>query len=182
MPGLTKTELKNMMKIPCEIFVETGTYLGETTSLAKDNFEKVYTIEVTEYYYNLAKQLFNGTNVTCYLGDSSIVLKEICPMLDKPTCFWLDGHYSAGNTGKGLKNVPLYEELQLIMTHCCKDCVILIDDCRLFGKSGVNLDGWEVINTETILEIVKSRMVSYSFFPSNLDSADRMSIILNMKQ
>jgi hypothetical protein len=179
MPTLSESELKNMMKIPCQIFVETGTYLGETTKVASSIFETVHTIEIAPHFYNNAKTIFSRTNVNCHLGDSFIVLKDICPTLDRPTCFWLDGHWSAGNTGKGLKNVPLYEELEVIMNLCSQKCVILIDDCRLFGKSGLNLDGWEDINTETILEIVKPRIDSYSFYPSSLHAEDRMIIVLN---
>ena len=145
---------------------------------AKKLFKKVHTIEIAEHFYNSAKTKFSGTNVICHLGDSSILLENICKTLDKPTCFWLDGHWSAGNTGKGIKNIPLYEELELIMKYCSENCVILIDDCRLFEKTDPYVDGWESINKNTILDIVKSRMESYSFFPSSLNSMDRMSIIL----
>lgn len=176
---LSELEIRNMMTVPCEIFVETGTYLGQTTNIAKNMFERVHTIEIAPHFYERAKNMFSGTNITCHLGDSSILLEDICKTLDKPTCFWLDGHWSAGNTGKGVKNIPLYEELELIMKHCSQKSVILIDDCRLFEKTDPYVDGWEDINKNTILDIVKSRLESYSFFPSSLDSNDRMIIILN---
>lgn len=180
MPALTELDIMNMMKIPCQIFVETGTYLGETTNVAKDIFQQVHTIEIKKELFENARAKFSQhLNVLCYLGDSSILLENICKTLNKPTCFWLDGHWSAGDTGKGLKNVPLYEELELIMKHCSQKCVILIDDCRLFEKTGNDLDGWEVINKNTILDIVKSRIDSYSFYPSSLHREDRMVIILN---
>lgn len=179
MPALTELDITNMMKIPCQIFVETGTYLGETTNIAKNIFQEVHTVEIKRELFENAKSKFsNHSNVICHLGDSSILLEDICKTLDKPTCFWLDGHWSAGHTGKGLKNVPLYEELQLIMKHCSQKCVILIDDCRLFEKTGEHLDGWEVINKNTILEIVQSRLDSYSFYPSSLHPEDRMIIAL----
>lgn len=183
MPALSESELRSMMKIPCQIFVETGTFLGETTDLAKNMFEMVHTIEIQSELFERARNLFAGnSNVKCYLGDSSIVLEDICKNLKNPTCFWLDGHYSGGKTGKGEKNVPLYAELEMIMKYCSEKCVILIDDCRLFQKTyhdGIRHIGWEEINTNTILEIVKSRINSYSFFSSNLDSEDRMAIVLN---
>lgn len=180
MPALSESELKNMMKIPCEIFVETGTYLGETTDVAKDMFETVHTVEIKKELFERAKLKFsNNLNVVCHLGDSSILLEDICKSLNKPTCFWLDGHWSAGNTGKGKKSVPLYEELGLIMKHCSQNCVILIDDCRLFEKTDPYVDGWEEINVNSILQIVKSRMVSYLFYPSSLHPEDRMVIFLN---
>jgi hypothetical protein len=178
MPALTESEIIDMVNIPFQIFVETGTYLGETTKVASGLFETVHTIEIAPHFYQNAKKMFSGTNVTCHLGDSSIVLKDICPTLDRPTCFWLDGHWSAGNTGKGIKNVPLYEELELIMNLCSQECVILIDDCRLFGKTDPYVDGWEVISVEKILELVNPRIKSHSFFPSNLHHADRLAILL----
>ena len=176
---LSELEIRNMMTVPCEIFVETGTYLGQTTNIAKNMFERVHTIEIAEHYYRDAKSLFFETNVTCHLGDSSVLLEDICKTLDKPTCFWLDGHWSQGNTGKGIKNVPLYEELELIMKYCSQKCVILIDDCRLFETSTIHDDGWKGINKNSILDIVKSRLDSYSFFPSYLDPNDRMVINLH---
>jgi hypothetical protein len=180
MPALTSTEIRTMMSIPCSIFIETGTYLGQTTEIAASMFEKVHTIEVKNDLFISAKnKLSRYPNVVCHLGDSSILLEDICKKLTKSSCFWLDGHYSAGNTGKGSKNVPLYEELQTIMKNCSQECIILIDDCRLFEKTDPYVDGWEAINVETILEIVKPRLVSYSFFPSALNPKDRLSIVLH---
>jgi hypothetical protein len=180
MPALTELDIMNMMKFPCQIFVETGTYFGKTTNIAKNIFQKVHTIEIKKELFENARAKFsNNSNVICHLGDSSILLEDICKTLDKPTCFWLDGHWSAGDTGKGLKNVPLYEELQLIIKNCSQKCVILIDDCRLFEKTDPCVDGWELINKNTILEIVKSRLDSYSFYPSALHPEDRMVIVLN---
>jgi hypothetical protein len=179
MPALSESEIRSMLKIPCEIFVETGTLLGQTTETASRMFDTVHTIEIKKEYYELAKRKFsNVSNVTCHLGDSSILLGDVCQTLDRPTCFWLDGHWSAGDTGKGVKNVPLYEELALIMKFCSEKCVILIDDCRLFEKTGEYLEGWDAINRDTVLNILNSRLDSYSFHPSFLDPNDRMAIVL----
>jgi hypothetical protein len=184
MPSLSESEIRSMMNIPCQYFVETGTFLGKTTEVARHIFEKVYTIEVKEDLYKKARNKFIPyPNVTCYLGDSSLLLEDICITLDKPTCFWLDGHYSAGITGMGTKEVPLYEELDLIMQHCKVPCIILIDDCRLFEtsvtKKNINDDGgWDAINVPNILEKVSSRLVSHSFAPSTLHPQDRMCICL----
>jgi hypothetical protein len=193
MPSLSESEIKSMMTTPCQYFVETGTFMGDTTEVARRMFEKVYTIEVKEDLFVKARNRFKPyPSVTCYLGDSSLLLGDICKTLDKPTCFWLDGHYSAGNTGMGTKEVTLYEELDVIMTHCKVPCVILIDDCRLFGtsvikksiadiifkKKGQDVYGWDVINVPNILEKVSSRLSSYSFAPSILHPQDRLAITL----
>jgi hypothetical protein len=78
------------------------------------------------------------------------------------------------------------------MTHCKVPCVILIDDCRLFGtsvtkksmtdvifkKKSQDVYGWDVINLPNILEKVSSRLVSHSFAPSILHPQDRLAITL----
>lgn len=88
MPALSELDIMNMMKIPCQIFVETGTYFGGTTNIAKDLFEKVHTIEIKKELFENARRMFSqDLNVTCHLGDSSILLKDICKSLNKPTCF-----------------------------------------------------------------------------------------------
>jgi len=182
MPALTKQDINSMLAFPCEIFVETGTHMGETTNVAKNMFEHVHTIEIVDNMFLKAKQRFSdNSNVTCHLGDSAIILKDVCKHLDKPTCFWLDGHYSGGNTGIGIKAVPLFEELQAIVDNCSKQCIVLIDDCRLFETDN-DLGGWKVMNLNSILNIVKSRMSSYSFFPSALHPQDRLAIYLNRVQ
>jgi hypothetical protein len=180
MPHLTEPELRGMGALNFSIFVETGTYIGETVNVAKNYFERIHTIEIKEQDYNLAKKRFSrDSNVTCHLGDSSIILNHVCKTLDKPTCFWLDGHYSGGGTGKGAKNIPLYEELEVIMKECKQPCLVLVDDCRLFEKTDPYVDGWEAINVPSILRIVSPRMKSNSFYPSVLDTKDRLVIQLN---
>jgi hypothetical protein len=53
--------------------------------------------------------------------------------IHQPALFWLDGHYSAGNTAKGDKETPIYEELQYILNARDRGHVIVIDDARCFG-------------------------------------------------
>ena len=117
----------------CKIFVETGTYLGDTTNAVKNYFEKLYTIELSEELYKDIKERFkNEPLIECHQGDSKDVLKEILPKIDKKCLFWLDAHYSAGITAKGDKDTPILEELEIIFNSNI-DAVILIDDARCFG-------------------------------------------------
>jgi hypothetical protein len=46
--------------------------------------------------------------------------------------FWLDGHYSGGNTARGRTDTPISMEVRAILDHSVCDHVILIDDARLF--------------------------------------------------
>ena len=54
--------------------------------------------------------------------------------LQQPALFWLDGHYSAGDTARGEKDTPLYEELEQILRAPDLGHVIVIDDARCFGS------------------------------------------------
>ena len=64
---------------------------------------------------------------------------ELLPLvtkIDKPTLFWLDAHYSGGETAQGPEDSPIMKELHFIFNHR-KDHCILIDDARCFnGKAG----------------------------------------------
>jgi hypothetical protein len=118
----------------CSNFVETGTHLGDTPKLLQADFQDLYTIELSEHYYNIAKDnLAPYGNIRVFHGASTDVLNRILPNLNQATMFWLDGHYSGGKTAMGDKACPLREELELIFAHPLRSHIILIDDARYFG-------------------------------------------------
>ncbi|HEX6848562.1 MAG TPA: hypothetical protein VF144_16370 [Chitinophagaceae bacterium] len=120
-------------KYHAEILVETGTYLGDMIEAQRKNFQKVYSIELSQRLFNRAKKRFKAySHITILHGDSGIVLNELVPKLNKITLFWLDGHYSEGITAKGAKECPVREELGAIFKHSSAH-IILIDDARLFN-------------------------------------------------
>ena len=167
------------------IFVETGTYLGETTfEMEKLNFKELHTIEVQPAIYHKTKSSYKGNKVKFYLGDSSHMLKLICSDLKENTVFFLDGHYSSDETGKGEKDCPLFEELENIMTKFAHKAIIIIDDVRLFGEGpnkGTLDEDWEDISKEKILDIVKSRLTDSYDLPSRLCDHDRLILHLSQK-
>jgi FkbM family methyltransferase len=113
-------------------FVETGTRHGVTTKVAASRFRKVYTIEIEPVSYRRsAAELAPLKNVRCILGDSAAEVPGILRELDGPAVFWLDAHWSAGDTGKGSVECPVLEELGAIYAHR-PDHVVLIDDARYF--------------------------------------------------
>ncbi len=115
-------------------FIETGTFLGDTLEyIAREKVDCI-SIELSEELHSKAKERFSRyPNVTLIQGDSTKVLPEILEKLDRPALFWLDGHYSGGNTAKGLKDSPISEELEAIHNHRVLGHVILIDDARCFN-------------------------------------------------
>jgi len=47
--------------------------------------------------------------------------------------FWLDGHYSGGDTARGDSDTPVNEELRAIFQPGGPAHIVLIDDARCFG-------------------------------------------------
>ncbi|MFH0846041.1 MAG: hypothetical protein V1851_01425 [Patescibacteria group bacterium] len=116
-----------------DIFIETGTFLGETVEALKNKFKKLISIELDKDLYKKSKEKFiYNTHITILQGDSSDILKVVTPTLYQPTLFWLDGHYSGGITARGNLNTPILKELEIILNHRIKNHIILIDDARCF--------------------------------------------------
>ena len=115
------------------VFLETGSYLGDGISAAiMAGFEEIYSIELSKKYYEHCKRKFsNNPNVHIIFGDSALILQSIINSIDKKITFWLDGHYSSGDTACGAYKVPLIQELEQIKSHPIKNHTILIDDIRL---------------------------------------------------
>jgi hypothetical protein len=162
-------------------FVETGTYLGETILKVEPLFDNLYTIEISKELFETVKDMYKGAKINFILGDSSKSLKELCPSLITDTIFFLDGHWSCGDTGRGDKDCPLYEELETIVSLFKRSCIIIIDDVRLFGKGpkyGNEVCNWEDISIDTIKRIANCRTIDSYFIPSTLDPKDRYVIHL----
>jgi len=119
------------------IWVETGTLVGDTAKYLSKVAKFVYTIEPSEKYYNLSvKNLTNYENVKIYNDTSENKLNDILEII-KPNsnvCFWLDGHWSGGDTFKGETDTPILSELDTIEKYLNKfsKLNILIDDFRIF--------------------------------------------------
>ena len=41
-----------------DVFVETGTYLGDMINAVENNFKSIYSVELSEELYKRAKELF----------------------------------------------------------------------------------------------------------------------------
>lgn len=149
-------------KFPNPYFVETGSYRGDGIQMAiETGFPCIYSIELSPLHYKHCKKRFASVpSVHLVLGDSSKHLKKILAKIDAPITFWLDGHYSSGNTAKGKTNCPLLEELAAIANHPIKTHTILIDDVRLLGTHEFDFIELEKI-VEAILQINPDYIIGF---------------------
>ncbi|MCB9427107.1 MAG: hypothetical protein H6584_08815 [Flavobacteriales bacterium] len=138
-PHLVKqmTIIEYKEKLGFSTFVETGTYLGDMVEAQKNNFSKIYSVELGVDLFKKAKNRFKDyTHITILQGDSGKVLPNIMTEINQPVLFWLDGHYSGGITAKGRKECPIFEELDAIFSINNLEHILLIDDARCFNGEG----------------------------------------------
>jgi hypothetical protein len=111
--------------------VETGTYLGASAEWAAGVFPKVHSVEAQESLHRAAKErLAAHPNVALHLGHSRDVLAKLVPALEGRWLFWLDAHWSAGNTYGAGDECPLLDELGIALRGT--QHTVLVDDARFF--------------------------------------------------
>lgn len=116
------------------ILVETGTFFGDMVEAMRQDFERIYSIELSDELYKKARQRFKGAiNIELVHGDSGTEIERIVKQLDRPALFWLDGHFSGGMTARGGQDTPVLEEVRHILASAEPGHVIVIDDARCFG-------------------------------------------------
>lgn len=121
-------------KYHLQLLVETGTFYGDMIEAQKRHFKKVYSIELSTELHALAQKRFaSDRNVVLIQGDSGEKIEGLLKELDRPTLFWLDGHYSCGVTAKGAELTPISKELAHIFAAPDLGHVILVDDARSFS-------------------------------------------------
>lgn len=111
--------------------IETGTYKGGSARALAWIFDDVITIELDpELHRRAADRLREITAITAVQGSSR---DRLAPLVDRsrPTLYWLDGHWSGGETAGEDYECPVLDEVRAIGDGHPDDC-ILIDDARLF--------------------------------------------------
>lgn len=111
-----------------EVFIETGTAGGESVRVAAEIFKVCHTIEIVE---GRPEGEF-PENVSLYTGDSAELLRSVASLhKGQRIVFWLDAHWSENYEAPDdvVVECPLLAEIHAIKGH---DCLILIDDARLF--------------------------------------------------
>ena len=146
-------------------FIETGTYMGDTILSIHQYFKNNYTIEIKlSLYYGVTAESTKRKieNINFYFGDSAVLLKDILKEVNSKSIFYLDAHWSRGKTGRGSKDTPLLEELQLINKYHNFDSIVIIDDFQDFGTKNKYVN-WEDITVDHVLDCFDAGKVVKSF-------------------
>lgn len=135
--------------IPNATWVETGTYMGQTTQVLSKIGSRVYSIEPEPKLFSDAKKYFSKiNNVEIINGTSELIFPLLLPNINGDINFWLDGHYSSGVTFKGDKDTPILEELDNIsrnLNRFSKVCV-LVDDIRCFNPKLIGFEAYPSVD------------------------------------
>jgi hypothetical protein len=120
-----------------KIFIETGTFQGDMVEAQMENFEQLFSIELSEELWRYSAGRFShSSKIKILHGDSGTVLNQITKDLEQPAIFWLDGHYSEGITARGETECPIFGEIDAIFRFKRLKHVILVDDARCFTGVG----------------------------------------------
>ena len=114
-------------------WIETGTYLGDTSLTLSKHSPKVITLEPSRELFEFSRSRLKAKkNVNCMLGTSEEKFTEALEVVSNKANIWLDGHYSGDVTHLGATETPLLFELQVIADYLPKfaSLRIFIDDIR----------------------------------------------------
>lgn len=123
-----------------DFWIETGTFMGDTTLHLGKNLCQVVSFEPSKELAEAASLRFiDHPNIRIVNSQSEDRLDEVMTNVSPVTnhlAFWLDGHFSEGNTYRGSKETPIISELEAIAKHNSRfeEITIFIDDFRCFVK------------------------------------------------
>jgi hypothetical protein len=133
--SIDETLLAFLVKeLPLKLFVETGTFKGDSLEIALRFFSRCESVEASPELHQQARSRFEGrAQVKLHLGDSpSFLRQKQAEFARTPTLFWLDAHWcNADSTSGATSQSPLLGELASIGS-LDPESVVLIDDARLY--------------------------------------------------
>ena len=152
-PDLVKRRVLSRHTTHNATFVETGTFLGDTSAFLASFSANLYTIEPEEKLHKMANHRFrDASKIETLKGTSEEIFPELLPTLSGDISFWLDGHYSGGITFRGDSECPVELELEQIEKNLERfnKVSVLIDDVRcfpLFQTSANNKSDYPPLDT-----------------------------------
>lgn len=151
------------VKIPV-VFIETGTYKGDTVRNMGPYFSRVYSVEISPtLYQECVDNCSHITNAYLYLGDSTTCLDEILTIPgNNEAVFFFDAHLSGIDTiMNGIENVPVISELKKVLSFSPRNSIFVFDDVRFFGVDQY----WFDITTDRIRDMINDAgcTISHAF-------------------
>ena len=126
--------LKYKRKYNITIFLETGTNYGDMTWRQRNNFDKIYSIELGADLAEFSRKRFrNNEHIEIVQGDSGRKISEVLNRISEPAILYLDAHYSGKDAVRGYKDCAVGDELPAILK-TNTDHIIIIDDAHLFTE------------------------------------------------
>jgi hypothetical protein len=120
------------------VWVETGTYRGDTAYFLSKIGQRVISIEPHFGLFAAVIQRFEGNPRISVKNDTSeSSFEATITELSGPTCFWLDGHFSGEGTFKADNESQIRTELDALGKHLLsiQPLVVFVDDFRCFTYS-----------------------------------------------
>jgi predicted O-methyltransferase YrrM len=138
-------------------FVETGTFVADTTKYVATNHPqvRVLTCEINPRWTKIAKQFCQGIeNIEFFNGSSIAFLEKACERLQSSkTLFWLDAHWG--------ENWPLFEETKIISS--LPTYAVIIDDFEVPGRPDFPFESYH--GTKNCFAVHKSVMGEVCLVP-----------------
>ena len=130
-PSIIKHKILLRHGIKFANWIETGTFIGETTKFLSKNYPRVHTIEASNECIQIAKRYVGRkSNITFYQGTSEDLFESILQKQTGCINFWLDAHFSSGITYEGSNLSSIISELLSISKNINKfdQIAVFIDD------------------------------------------------------
>ncbi len=111
--------------------IETGTGEGKTAAFLGFLFDEVHTMEIdVSAFHQALLSLRTFPNIVVHYGHSPDILRQtLSEKKDKFLLFYLDAHST--------DYWPLLEELEVISQTHRDNCIIVINDCKVPGRSDI---------------------------------------------
>lgn len=151
-PQLLQWTLEIAKRYNLTTFLETGTYLGWTSKIVSNYFEKVITIENNyQYYLEAVENLKENKNCYLYHGSSYEVMDKILKEGDDKIFFFLDAHW--------YEELPLLNELKIIKDKKIKP-IIAIHDFFVPDENGMAKFGFDTYGDQRLdFEYIKKALI-----------------------
>lgn len=115
-------KIRDFFGVRCVI--ETGSYEGNTTLFFGQNFDQVYSVEISERFFNTSRiRCASRLNVSIHQGSSEKFLAELLPTIKdryENVLFYLDAHWE--------HYWPLKDEIVEISKHYKNRAILIVDD------------------------------------------------------